>query len=126
MPNRPTKTMVCVTVQRTCEQLIHAGVEMAQGAELHVVHVAPTGARLLGQGNDAEALEYLFRIARGVGAEMSMLRADDVIETIAAFAEQNGVECIVLGAADKRRGGKDFSAMLRLRLPNVTIRVISR
>ena len=81
MPNAPKKTMVCVTVQKTCERLIRAGASLAGGAGLSVVHVARSGEALLGGSSESEALEYLFRISREYGAEMDMLRSDDVIDT---------------------------------------------
>ncbi len=124
MPNTPKKTMVCVTVQRTCERLIREGAAIAGDAGLSVVHVARNGTKLLGAGSDGEALEYLFRIARGYGAEMDMQRSDDVIITIAELAEKNDVECVVLGASGEK-GGYDFATSLRALLPDVTVLVIS-
>lgn len=88
---------MCVTVQKTCERLIGEGVKRAGGGGLHVVHVAKNGAKLLGAGTDGEGLEYLFRVAQQHGAEMDMLRSDDVLGTIVDFAKRNAVECIVLG-----------------------------
>ncbi|MDR0929242.1 MAG: universal stress protein UspA [Oscillospiraceae bacterium] len=120
MPNAPQKTMVCVTVQKTCERLIRAGAEYAAGAELRVVHVAKPGASLLGSGNDGEALDYLFGISRAFGAQMDMLRADDVVETIVAYAKKNAVECLVVGTPNAR-GVHDFSAQLRARLPGISV-----
>ncbi|MCL1964154.1 MAG: universal stress protein UspA [Firmicutes bacterium] len=118
----PKKTMVCVTVQKTCERLIREGASIAGDAGLNVVHVARSGAALLGAGNDGEALEYLYRIARQYGAEMDMLRADDVVETIVRFARKHGVECVVLGAPGV--GSRDFAEVLRLRLPGVSVVVV--
>jgi K+-sensing histidine kinase KdpD len=123
MKNPQKKTMVCVTVQKTCEQLILEGAKRSGGGGLHVVHVAKNGAKLLGAGTEAEALEFLFRIAQQYGAEMNMLRASDVVETIIEFAKRNAVECIVMG-----RGGTDMSVTLpqsiRYALPDVQLVIV--
>lgn len=117
------RTMVCVTVQKTCERLIGEGVKRSGGGGLHVVHVAKNGAKLLGAGTDGEGLEYLFRVAQQHGAEMDMLRSDDVLGTIVDFARRNAVECIVLG-----KGGSDNNMALpeniRSFLPDTQIVIV--
>ncbi len=120
MQTIPKKTMVCVTVQKTCERLILEGAKLAGDSELIVVHVAKNGAKLLGGGSDAEALEYLYRIAREYGADMEVVRADDAVETIVELAKQKNIECLVIGLGGSR-GGYDFSGQIRMRLPNVTV-----
>ncbi len=120
MPTTPKKTMVCVTVQKTCERLIREGAKQAGGAGLSVVHVARNGAKLLGGGTEGEALEYLFRIAREYGAEMEMIRAEDVVETVVDLVKQNSIECVVVGAGGTS-GAYDFSGQIRARMPGVAI-----
>ncbi len=124
MANTPKRTMVCVTVQKTCERLIREGATLAQGAPLSVVNVARNGEKLLGAGSDGEALEYLYRISRSVGAEMDVQRSTDVIGTLIDLAKKNQIECIVLGAS-QGTGAYDFAAVLRAELPEVEIHVVS-
>ena len=124
MPNAPKKTMVCVTVQKTCERLIRAGASLAGGAGLSVVHVARSGEALLGGSSESEALEYLLRISREYGAEMDMLRSDDVIDTIVDFAQRNAIETLVIGAAGSR-SSYDVAGTLRARLPGVQVVVVA-
>jgi len=123
MKNFPKKTMVCVTVQKTCEQLIMEGAKRSLGGGLYVVHVARNGHKLLGAGTEAEALEYLFRSAQQYGAEMNMLRSNDVVETIIGFARRNAVECIVMGkaGADKRTA---LPESIRKMLPEVQLVIV--
>jgi len=123
MPDR--KTMVCVTVQKTCERLIRQGAAFAGAQGLHVLHVAKDGEALLGGNDDGEALNYLYCISREYGAEMDVLRAKDkdIIETVAAYAKANGVACVVLGSGGERRGS-DLPTKLRTRLPGVDVEVI--
>jgi len=123
MPDR--KTVVCVTVQKTCERLIRRGATFAGEQGLHVLHVAKDGETLLGGRDDVEALDYLYRISREFGAEMDVLRAKDkdIIETVVAYTKTNDAACIVLGSSSDRRGS-DISTKLRARLPGVEIEVV--
>jgi len=120
---QPKKTMVCITVQKNCERLIREGSSIAGGAGLRVVHVARLGAALLGADSDGEALEYLYRISREYGAEMDMLRSENIVETIVDFARRHGVECIVLGSPGAK-SSRDFAGVLRARLPSMSIVVV--
>ncbi len=119
------RILVCVTGQKTCERLIQEGAAIARQLEgkVSVVHVAAQGAAILGNHREGEALEYLFRAADEVGADMTVLRADDTMDTLAAFAREQQADCIVVGGAPGREGS-DFAERLRLRLPNVEIRSV--
>ena len=125
MGNPPKKTMVCVTVQKTCDRLIREGAALAGDRGLRVVHVARNGEKLLGGGSDSEALEYLFRKSREYGAEMDMLRSDNVIDTIVELAKKNEVEYLVVGPPGPGTT-HDFAAQLRSRLPSVTVFVAAQ
>ena len=119
------KVLVCVTGQKTCERLIQEGARIAGQLEgkVSVVHVAAKGAAILGNHREGEALEYLFRAADEVGAEMTVLRADDALDTLVAFAGEQQADCIVTGAA-RGRDGDAFAQRLRVRLPSVEVRCI--
>jgi K+-sensing histidine kinase KdpD len=119
------KVLVCVTGQKTCERLIQEGARIAGQLEgkVSVVHVAAKGAAILGNHREGEALEYLFLAADEVGAEMTVLRAGDALDTLVAFAGEQQVDCIVVGAASGRDGDA-FAQQLRARLPNVEVRSI--
>lgn len=126
--NLPCKTMVCVTVQKNCERLIRAGSKFAQGLPhgLSVVHVAATDAHFLGQTQDGEALEFLYRISREFGADMDVLRSDRPLDTLAEHARKIGAQCVVLGAPGEpgRPGKPDLTVALQKRLPEVTVYVV--
>ena len=115
--------MVCVTVQRTCERLIREGAKIAGEQGLSVVHVVKNGGAMLGGKSDEEALEYLYGISRAYGAEMDMLRSDDVLGTIATFARQNDIAYLVIGAPKQRRH-LNASGSLQQKLPDVKVFVI--
>jgi len=119
------KVLVCVTGQMTCERLIREGADIAAQLDgrVSVVHVAAQGAAILGNRREGEALEYLFRAADEVGADMTVLRADDVMDTLVDFAREQRVDCIVVGAGHGREGS-DFAERLRVRLPSVEVRSV--
>lgn len=114
------KTMVCVTVQKTCERLISKGAKLAGGAELRVVHVVRNGGGVLGGKNDPECLEYLFQISRSYGAEMDMLRSDDVAGTLEAFARKHDMGCLVMGRT-RGIGDGEIASRLRERLTDLEV-----
>lgn len=117
--------LVCVTGQKTCERLIAEGDRLARelGAELSVVHVAKQGAGLLG-GNvaEAEALEYLFQISSEHGADMAVIRSDDVAPTITHHARKLGATVMVLGSPRKEQ--QDFTRELKSHLTDVEFHIV--
>ena len=119
------KVLVCVTGQKTCERLIQEGATVARQLEgkVSVVHVAVQGATILGYHSEPDALEYLFRAADEVGADMTVLRAADALDTLVAFAREQAADCVVIGAGGGRASA-DFAERLRLRLPGVEVRSV--
>jgi K+-sensing histidine kinase KdpD len=122
LEKRRTQVVVCVTGQRTCARLIQEGAALAKPADgkVSVVHVAEQGAAFLGSASEGEALEYLFRAADEVGADMTVLRAEDVMDTLATFAREREADCVVLGVGPGREY-RDFTARLRTLLPDVEV-----
>jgi len=117
--------LVCVTGQKTSERLIREGALIAEQLEgkVSVVHVAPKGAAILGNDHEGEALEYLFRAAGEVDADMTVLRAGDVLDTLVAFVRERQADCVVVGIAPGKDGDA-FAQRLRVSLPNVEVRSI--
>jgi K+-sensing histidine kinase KdpD len=121
MEAKSMNIMVCVTNQKTCEKLIAQGmrrVAAAPGALLHIVHAVRTGQGFLGAKDQGDAIEYLFTAAQLAGAELTLLHADRVEETLAAYAKRQGVNLMILGAP-MPAGPESFVARLQRRLPAV-------
>jgi K+-sensing histidine kinase KdpD len=114
--------MVCVTRQRTCARLIERGEAIAaeRGLPLHVVHAVKTGQNFLGNAYEGEALEYLFTAAQLSGAEMTMLRTDDVEESLAEYARAHEAQVMVLGESPQT-GDESFVGRMQKKLPKLTI-----
>lgn len=115
--------MVCVTQQKTSERLILNGDNLVQSKndKLYVIHVVNEKGMFLDHENDGEALEYLFKVSKDVGANLTVLRSKDILKAMVQFAKENKINYIVIGATPK--GGKkqklDFSSRLQKALPNV-------
>ena len=78
--------LVCVTDQKRCERLIVAGAEIAKetGARLVVIHVARPDGRMLEYESAPGALEYLLQVSVSHGADMVVVRSNDIVGTLEA------------------------------------------
>ncbi len=114
--------MVCVTQQKNCERLIMAGYEkiMNEKDQLFVINVVSENDSFLQSYNDGEALEYLFRISRDAGADLTVIRAKDVIGAMGEFAKKNKITHVVLGASPHGGGVDEHPVAKRLKeiVPN--------
>jgi len=118
-----TNILACVTKQKTCERLIKAASQRkAEHGNLHVLHVAKNSWNILDNDREGEALDYLFKISKLYGAEMTMLRADNISETIAGFAIKHGIDLILLGESSTPQDNK-FYRQLRTLLRDKPIEV---
>jgi len=108
------RIMVCVTLQNTCEQLIHAAEE--EKGELFVLHVAKTGKSFMGSDNDASALEYLYGVSQRAGADMTVIHSDDVIETICKFVDEKHIHTAIFGLPGKNDRDNGFISVLEHKL----------
>ena len=110
--------MVCVTKQKTCQRLIDYGKGLMKSADdsIHIIHVANTDYNFLGDTEEHRALEYLYEKAREAGAELTVLKSDDVVGTLGQLVEQNDITKVVVGAANEIDVASGFIYRLRLRL----------
>ena len=120
------KILVCVTQQKTCERLIkHAASMKAEyGGELHVIHVAKNEWNFLDNKREGEALEYLFGISKSAGANLSVLKSDDIAESIADYAKQNGINYIVMGQSPTDHKENRFYNRLKHLLDEIEIEIV--
>ncbi|RCX16620.1 universal stress protein family protein [Anaerobacterium chartisolvens] len=119
--------LVCVTQQKTCERLIRRAAEMnvEMEGELFVLHVAKNGWNFLDNAKEGEALEYLFGISKSVGANLTVLKSDNIIESIINFIKENAISYIIIGESPNDHKENNFAQELESLLQNVHIRVIS-
>lgn len=119
--------MVCVTQQKTCERLIKGGHnEMEEGDNLFIINVVSENDNFLYNSNDGEALEYLFEVSKKVGAELTVIRAKNVIKAISDFAIRNDITHIVMGSSPNREDvdSNNIQLVLKKMLPNAKFIII--
>ena len=116
--------MVCVTWPRTYDKLIARGMERSADAEIHVVHCVETGRNFMGTPFEGDAVEYLFTAAQLAGAELILLRADNVDDALVEYAEKNGIDMIIMGSSPTKLDHETIVTRLQRRLPNVEFDII--
>ncbi len=120
--------LVCVTQQKTCERLINKTNELLHeyGGNLFILNVVKNEVNFLDSVKESEALEYLFGISKKLGANLSVLKSDDIPGTIAQYAEDNDIDCIVLGKSNDKNAGERFAKRLSFLLnKGIEIRILS-
>lgn len=119
--------MVCVTRQKNCERLIKYGKKISDefNGKLFVIHVAKTGTSFLGNPDESEALEFLYQISNSAGADMAVLRSDNIIDTIINYAEENNISHIVLGEPPKGKSGSSIIENLEKSLPDIKFKILT-
>jgi K+-sensing histidine kinase KdpD len=124
--NSPQNVLVCVTQQKTCERLIRKAAELRSGPkdQLYVIHVAKNEWSFLDNIKEGEALEYLFGISKSVGANLSVLRSDDIVLSLAEFARENKIQTIIMGESQNDHKENNFFKELKEQLENVEIRIV--
>ena len=119
--------LVCVTQQKTCERLIKKAAELRDEhkGNLWVIHVIKDNWNILDNSQEGEALEYLFGISKSVGANLSVLKSDEIVETIADYARENKIDCIILGDSQKNdHKENNFSHELKTLVNHVEVKII--
>ncbi len=91
--------MVCVTQQKNCDRLIQYGNDFLgdEEGELFIIHVAPYEFNFLGNSKEGEALEYLYEKALEFGANLTVVRSNDIIDTLSDLVVKNQITHIVVG-----------------------------
>lgn len=90
-------TVVCITDQFHCERLIRAGRLIAELSKTALAVVNVSSPDL--SKNDARALEYLFRISKENGAQMTVLYSDNPLQELERFIRERKAKNVVTGIA---------------------------
>jgi K+-sensing histidine kinase KdpD len=120
------RVMVCVTRQRTCERLIKVGQRLVAGTDgkLTVVHVTKVGVNVLGNPDEGEALDYLFQVSKQAGADMTVLRSDNILNTLLDYAKKNNITEIVMGESPDPSSDNSIIRNMEYLLPGVKFNVV--
>ena len=114
--------LVCVTGQYDCDRLIEAGFEQAAelGCELHVLCVHKPKADL---SYISDEIEYLYRTAKDLGADMAIAFSDNAPGCAADFARKINAKRMVTGMPDNRPNG--FVLTVHELLPRMRITTVT-
>ena len=115
--------LVCVTGQYDCDRLIRAGYEQAKALsyDLHVlcVHTPVNDISLL-----SDEIEYLYRTAKELGADMTIAFDRNAPKFAAGFASKVSARHLVTGIPDNRPNG--FVLTLHELLPRLQITMVTK
>jgi K+-sensing histidine kinase KdpD len=91
--------MVCVTQQKTCDRLIRYGHELLDEHEdeLFIIHVAPKDFKFMGNSEEGEALDYLYGKAIDYGANLTVVRSSNILDTLIELVNKNRITHVILG-----------------------------
>lgn len=112
--------MVCVTQQKTCERLIKFGHEFLgrDKGELFIIHVAHYQFNFLGNSKEGEALEYLYEKALEYGANLTVVRSNNVLDTLIDLVKKNKITHIVLGESGETQSQNNIINQLQTQVVN--------
>ncbi|MEG0918526.1 MAG: universal stress protein UspA [Anaerovoracaceae bacterium] len=91
--------MVCVTSQKNCDRLIDYGrnLLMDEDSNLLIIHIAHYEFSLMGKSEEGDALEYLYEKALECGANLTVVRSNNIVSTLVDMCQKNNIDQLVLG-----------------------------
>ncbi len=110
--------MVCVTQQKNCDRLIQFGNKFLgdKKGELFIIHVAHYEFNFLGNSKEGEALEYLYEKALEYGANLTVVRSNDVLDTLLDLVAKNQITHIIVGESGEMENQSNMVSKLEKRL----------
>lgn len=123
--NSYNNILVCVTQQKTCERLIRKALDYrSQRTGMHIIHVSKNSWNFLDNTREGEALEYLFSISKSIGANLTVLKSDDIVGAIEDYALDKKIDLIIMGQSPNDHHENNFYNNLKSLLSNTEIMVI--
>ena len=120
--NQPS-VVACVTSQYECDRIIETAEQLAAeyDCELHVLSVLmPTE----NYGLISDQLEYLNRVSKKAGADMTIIFSSDAPKAAARFVRENNALQIVTGIHDG--GGESFLVQFNRLAPEISITMVDK
>ncbi len=110
--------MVCVTQQKTCDRLIQYGHDFLgnHNGELFIIHVAHYQINFLGNSKEGDALEYLYEKALEYGANLTVVRSNDVLQTLTDLVKKNKITHVIVGESGEAETRSNMVEQLRERI----------
>lgn len=121
--DKKPSVLVCVTGQYDCDRLIEVGFEQASAldCDLHVlcVHTPMNDISRL-----SDEIEYLYRTAKELGADMTIAFNKNAPKFAAGFARKINARHLVTGMPDNRPNG--FVLTMHEMLPRLQITMVTK
>lgn len=121
--DKKPSVLVCVTGQYDCDRLIEVGFEQASAldCDLHVlcVHTPMNDISRL-----SDEIEYLYRTAKELGADMTIAFDKNAPKFAAGFARKINARHLVTGMPDNRPNG--FVLTVHEMLPRLQITMVTK
>ncbi|MGL5257407.1 MAG: universal stress protein UspA [Proteocatella sp.] len=91
------RVMVCVTEQKVCEKLIYNALELLESTpgEIFVIHVSRDS--VIQNEESGEALEYLFGVCNKYKASLTVVKSDNILQSLVDAAVRNKIDTIIMG-----------------------------
>lgn len=107
------RVMVCVTDQKVCEKLIYNALKILETSpgEIYVIHVSKES--VIQNEESGEALEYLFGICNKFSASLTVVKSDNVLDSLVDAALRNKIDTIIMG--ESRNADPNTSIIYDLR-----------
>ena len=117
-----SNVMVCVTQQKTCDRLIRYGSNLMKGTrgELFIIHVAPDHDKFLGNHREGEALDYLYEKALEFGANLTVVRSNNILETLVDLVRKNKIDHVVMGVSGNTDTEENLASLFSQRIEKHT------
>ena len=123
MIKKQPSVVACVTSQYECDRIIETAEQLAAeyDCDLHVLSVLmPTENYAL----ISDQLEYLNRVAKSAGADMTIVFSSDAPKAAAKFVRENRALQIAAGIHD---GGKEsFLVQFNKLVPEISITMVDK
>ena len=120
--NKPS-ILACVTSQYECDRIIETAAALAeeQECELRVLSVLKP---MTSYTDISDELEYLNRVSKEHGADMTVIFSDYAPAAAATFVTENHISRIVTGMHDG--GSESFLVMFNRFAPEVSITMVAK
>lgn len=121
--DKKPSVLVCVTGQYDCDRLIQAGFEQASELQCNLrvlcIHTPMNDISRL-----SDEIEYLYRTAKELGADMTIAFDKNAPKFAAGFARKINARHLVTGMPDNRPNG--FVLTLHEMLPRLQITMVTK
>lgn len=107
--------MVCVTQQKSCDRLIQYGKKVLDDTEgeLFIIHIAHYDYKFLGHSRESEALEYLYQKALEYGANLTVVRSNNVLSTLKELVDKNQITHVIMGESREKESSSNMTEQFR-------------